>query len=685
MAAPHLFDAGTDRHGEGVEEEALDNRAAFHWAVLETNRLILAEHRTIDFVVITGGFGLQNVQIEPTDSAAKKCSCPRRFPGKEGPTEAISLRGAVGEVAQELEALEVKKVYLVPGTDDLCDGSPTDLHRWATFVFELNRELARRHQKRIENLTASYPTSKTDIKVRSLLQVIDLTFSLERLSVENEPAVRVLFPSGLAPSSVPEPPVVNGITLLGLDSAYFGVHDNITIQGASDKESGREIDFLSARIHPDGSYLIFTYVADLSPPDQLMGNSSAKAKQTRKSYTDPASPWSIDQDTRKKWHESILQQSQVIGVFGGHFHSSKRELYPHSFESLKPSPNVITLSKTWLSPPLSVTDQWTLPPDKTARGILLVTASGDGSIRASATGGEQVQPTPIWFLTQDQAAVATGDDTLIQARAEEADRHWDKAAEQYGLALKSSDSRVRATATAGYERARGKTRSWWWQFGNYLPPLRWVVLYPWRSALMLPICFGLLALFSLVRRLRFLFIGRLVKFLLIPRYRGIALLNTTAEMTKGAPTGEFNAQMLASQQEILIRLMSEQESWMARHVALLAPSSASFDTLVSSIPKVKDVDVSGIIKFLVQLARAFRWTVDSGLAVFPPDNSPAAVTVGGDPPLLQAGGELSGYAVLQWAWLTKNSWRRKVLINDHSAIRDLARQMAELILGEAFV
>jgi hypothetical protein len=52
MAAPHLFDAGTDRHGEGVEEEALDNRAAFHWAVLETNRLILAEHRTIDFVVI---------------------------------------------------------------------------------------------------------------------------------------------------------------------------------------------------------------------------------------------------------------------------------------------------------------------------------------------------------------------------------------------------------------------------------------------------------------------------------------------------------------------------------------------------------------------------------------------------------------------------------------------------------
>jgi hypothetical protein len=203
--------------------------------------------------------------------------------------------------------------------------------------------------------------------------------------------------------------------------------------------------------------------------------------------------------------------------------------------------------------------------------------------------------------------------------------------------------------------------------------------------LVFPILLGLLALFSFARCLRFLLIGRLIKFLLIPRYRGIALLNATAAMTTGAPTDEFNAQMFAAQQEIRIRLMSEQESWMARHVALLVPSSASFDTLVSSIPKVKDVDVSGIIKFVVQLARAFRWTVDSGLAVFPPDTLSATPPATGGPAPLQAGGELSAYAILQWAWLSKNSWRRKVLINDHSAIRDLARQLAELILGEAFV
>src|SRR5436305_10111810 len=60
---PHLFDAGANRHGEGVAEEQVDNWAAFHWAVLETNKLVLEEHRPIDFVVITGDFGLYNIEL----------------------------------------------------------------------------------------------------------------------------------------------------------------------------------------------------------------------------------------------------------------------------------------------------------------------------------------------------------------------------------------------------------------------------------------------------------------------------------------------------------------------------------------------------------------------------------------------------------------------------------------------
>jgi hypothetical protein len=58
---PHIFDAGGARHGEGVTEKALDNRAAFNWAIRETNRLLLAERRPIDFVAITSDFGLENL------------------------------------------------------------------------------------------------------------------------------------------------------------------------------------------------------------------------------------------------------------------------------------------------------------------------------------------------------------------------------------------------------------------------------------------------------------------------------------------------------------------------------------------------------------------------------------------------------------------------------------------------
>src|SRR5258706_13430648 len=92
---PHVFDAGKGRHAEGVREEELDNWAAFHWAVLETNRLVLTERRTIDFVVITGDFGLENVQLPPMPGlTADGQDCPNPNPDKEGPINKIDLAEA---------------------------------------------------------------------------------------------------------------------------------------------------------------------------------------------------------------------------------------------------------------------------------------------------------------------------------------------------------------------------------------------------------------------------------------------------------------------------------------------------------------------------------------------------------------------------------------------------------------
>ncbi|MGA9641328.1 MAG: hypothetical protein WBQ72_08025 [Terriglobales bacterium] len=689
MTAPHLFDAGVDRHAEGVEEEALDNRAAFHWAVLETNRMVLAEHRTIDFVVITGGFGLRNVSLS---SAAKKCECPKRDKGREGPIGSVSMAEAVGEVARELDALEVRRIYLVPGNDDLCDESPTDRHRWATFVWLLQAELKARQKTREAALKLSYPEKK-DVQVAEPPEVVDLSFTLERLRADKDPSV-----SGLGDSTnatIPDPPVVDGFSLLGLNSTYFNSHDNPKIQTASKNEIPKEIAFLQNRIQPGGSYLIFTHTADVLDPDAPPANPAPGKKADKKTDkkpdakadktadqkpdrqaipapdSDSTSPWVLPADTRKVWHDQILPNTQIVGVFGGHFYSGNRGLYPHSFNS----PDKLTSAKTWLAPPLSARNQWTMPPEKTARGILLVTVTGNGTVLS----------TPMWYTVPDQAAAIDGQEKLIQARADEVEGNWDAAATLYTQALTAKDSRVRASAAQGYERCRAVTRTWWWQLGKYFPPLRWIAIYPRRMAWLIPILLSLLAAFTLLRWLRFLYLGELIKFLIIPRFRGRALLHATVEMTKDAPTGQFQAQMLAAQEEIRTRLLGEQENWMAGHVALLTPASESFDTLVASIPKVGEVDIPGLVKFLVQLARAFQWTVDSGLAVLSPDTPSAAGASGADPTALPPGGELSAYAVLQWAWLTKNSWRRKTKIVDNSAVRELARELAELIFGEAFV
>src|SRR4029077_17668793 len=79
---PHVFDAGAARQGKEIEEEQLDNWSALHWAVMQTNRLVTEDRRKIDFVVITGDFGLYNLVLPGIgNKGAEPC---RRDP-REGP------------------------------------------------------------------------------------------------------------------------------------------------------------------------------------------------------------------------------------------------------------------------------------------------------------------------------------------------------------------------------------------------------------------------------------------------------------------------------------------------------------------------------------------------------------------------------------------------------------------------
>ena len=690
MTDPHLFDAGSARHGEGVEEEALDNRAALHWAVLETNRLVLVERQAVDFVVITGDFGLDNVVMPPMPGAAHdKCECPKRAPGKQGPIVAVPLEEAAAEVARELRALVVKQVFLVPGNNDLCHESPRDVHRWAEFVHAVKAAVHEQTEARKDALTGSHPAHRDLVQAPEPPVITDLTYSLERLYKANHPRITTLFTNTSGPGPVSDQTIkINGVSLLGLNSAYFKPHADKALQTASDAESGQEMAFVSKRIQPGGTYAIFTHILDLQDPHRT-DTSVATAVAQLSPPAPAASAWQLTAETRKVWREKILERSEVLGVFGGHFHSNNRDLYPHNFGYAKT--DQIVADKMWLAPPLAAKYQVTNPPAKMARGMLLVTLTTSGALRVAPPGADGVKAIPLWFSTLDQVAAIEGDRALREARAEEAAGNWEQAATLYAQALASGDSRARASAALGYEQARAQVRTWWWQIGRFFPPLRWLVLYPVRTIAFLPVTIVVVVAFLLVfagfRKVRFLGIGVLMRKLVTPRYRGRARLNPTAKLTADAPSDVFAARLLATGVEIRDRLRREQTSWMAGHVSLLAPSSASITALASSLPSIPKVDVSQWIKFAVQVGDALRWNVDTGVALFHVDGAPSAVTAG-DAKLLPERGTLSGYAVLQWGWLVKNQWRETLTYSEHrgqSCLEDLARRLSEQILGEAFV
>jgi 3',5'-cyclic AMP phosphodiesterase CpdA len=675
---PHLFDAGSGRHDEGVEEEALDNRSALHWAVLETNRLALSEHPTVDFVVITGDFGLENVQLpERKGVVGRKCECPRHETTNEGPVEPVTLDQAADEVARELSALVVKRIYLVPGDNDICHEDPADMHRWAEFVFALTAKIQSRHDALLANLSVGYPNQKNDrLAVPTAPQVVDLTYTLRRLYDDGDPRVVALFPQGSAPEKLPTVPAsVNGFYLIGLNSAYFKPHDG-DLQKRADQQSKRELEFLISQFVPHASHLIFTHIPDIDDPRR-------DPAEARKSMPDKASSWKIATATRKNWHDDILKRGDVVGVFAGHFHATRREIYPHNFDYGQ-KPDQLTAGKFWIAPPLSATQQWMLPQEKSARGLLLVSVAGNGAVRASPETGETVLPTPIWYSTSDQKTAAEGDSDLIAARAFELDGKWDQAAEAYARALKSSDARVRATATRNYSHDRLVTRKWWWQGGYYFPPLRWVFVHPRRTELAIPVLLLFLLIIRLLRQIKvFSFLGLLVKFLVVPPFRGKAIMNTPVAITKDATADEFGAQIQAATEEIRQRLLREQENWAARQIALLSPSSGALDQLVGSIPDLEKAKVGTLVKFLFKILQLFRWSVDSGLAVFADPNSQGSTNAAGSSPP-KGVGQLSGYAVLQWSVFIKNSWRQTIPLEDATSQATLARSLATLILGEAF-
>jgi len=147
--------------------------------------------------------------------------------------------------------------------------------------------------------------------------------------------------------------------------------------------------------------------------------------------------------------------------------------------------------------------------------MLLVTVVSDGGINASSENRETISPVPVWFSTLDQKSAAEGDSEIVAARAFELDGKWDLAAEN------TPASFVHRIHASSHGRPGVRPRpihheTWWWESGQYFPPIRWVFVHPRRTALAVPALLLILLTLRLLRQLKvFSLLGFLVKSLIV--------------------------------------------------------------------------------------------------------------------------------------------------------------------------
>lgn len=180
----HLFDSGKHRTTEAGFEDYLDNRSSLEWAVQLTNNLGRSGE-CVDFVVFTGDFGLED--SDPVDAAR--------------------------DIAVIFRALLVKKIFLLPGNNDLKNEDPSDIGRFRTFT---------------ERLAAFLPGH----------EVTDLSSTNA---------------------------AVNSIELVGLNSASFK-NDNGKLQQTNKEKQLQEMQRVENAVRGDRPSIIFTHIPNLEDP-----------------------------------------------------------------------------------------------------------------------------------------------------------------------------------------------------------------------------------------------------------------------------------------------------------------------------------------------------------------------------------------------------------------------------------
>jgi predicted MPP superfamily phosphohydrolase len=316
----HIFDDGWKDSREKALQEIADDRRALKWSLEEINRQVSSGAK-IDFVVFTGDFGLQNVVFPAVGDCA---GLPVDV--IHSGTPPVPLASAVEEVATELNQLSVRKIYVLPGNNDIVNENVVD-GRYECFLAEL------------QNRARSF-TTPLEIK-------------------------------GLPAGSIVD---AGGISLAGLNTASFKDQKNYAPicagQTGYDPKTpliqrgcpAPQLDLLQQAMKNEKNHplVIFTHVPDLKDP-----------------YRKKAS-WDISAKDRSVW-EALACNPGVAAVFAGHFHDADRTLYGTNTGTKSLALKACVAGKTWVAPPLAVKVQTDKNPQ--ARGLLLATVTAMGTVQ----------------------------------------------------------------------------------------------------------------------------------------------------------------------------------------------------------------------------------------------------------------------------------------------------------------
>ena len=352
----HLFDAGHNCYEPDV---AVEHDAAINglkWAVDKINQE--NDAAAIDFVVITGDFGIANLigDATPPHDRPKRNACHPDTPASNqfGPTKPETIETAAVNVAGFLRELNVRSIYLLPGNNDVPDNKllgiedPEDRKSYGRFVQALSHEL----RGRVRDLSGiAYPASDAPwdhVHGYWLIGLDTASFKPSNTEIEKSlpmaGAAPVVQPGGgqAPPCQDPDP-------------------DTVTSKARTMQLSRTAAHAANA----SGPFLLFTHIPDLPDPfpdRQLNGASDPKKKCSL------LSSWMLVRESRKAW-TGVISNPKLVAIFGGHFHSMEETQYggPYSAVSAEQSPAVRNM---YVAPPLALKNQWKTHNPR--RGLLVV-------------------------------------------------------------------------------------------------------------------------------------------------------------------------------------------------------------------------------------------------------------------------------------------------------------------------